>query len=264
MKAEICEQIRCDNASPACSQCAGTSLQCTFTPRTAKRGRPSVVLKQIQDEQNQKADVTTTEQDLSWLLDTSTVTAGPSPAFEQPSFYSPPAVSATVAPVQAEPQPTPSTSARPRRARSTDEIAPRATIAALIDFWFSYWHSFVPCLDQPKFMASFEARQDAHDQSFFSLLLALCSATCTCSHRLPMIPDLGARYATWEDAARRFNASMPPARTREMFQLSDVSVVQNIILVSVYELAIGSSLAFHLVIGLPYQSFKAEVDLITR
>jgi hypothetical protein len=32
-----------------------------------------------------------------------------------------------------------------------------------------------------------------------------------------------------------------------MFKLSDISVVQNIILVSVYELAIGSSLAFHLV-----------------
>lgn len=203
------------------------------------------MIKQIQAEQGDR-EPSTTAQDLDWLLSAvnSAPTGDEAPPFASPSRTEPNLTENGREDFHSCPQAGPS---RPRRARTIEDIAPRDTIAALVAIWFTYWHSFVPCLDPEEFTAAFDAEQDTHDVRFFGLLLALCAACCTCSHRLPIPADLAARFETWEDAARRFNSSMPPARTRDMFKLADVSVVQNIMLVSVYELAIGSSLAFHLV-----------------
>lgn len=79
-----------------------------------------------------------------------------------------------------------------------------------------------------------------------------------------MPEDLYLSFGTWEDAGRAFNAAIPAARTRDMFQDRSVTVVQNIMLVVVYarfmpcsglqaevpiiryERAVGSNLAIHL------------------
>ena len=185
-------------------------MQCAFTARTAKRGRPSTVVQALKAEQEQSEASSSTAVDLDWLLNPCTTTERAAGA-EETAFYSPQSTLPAPLPFDGGSN-VPSSTSRPRRAKTTDEIAPRDTILDLVRLWFKHWHSFVPCLDQQDFLASCEARQDAHDPNFYSLLLALCSAACACSHRLPMPPALALEYATWEDAARRFNASMPPAR----------------------------------------------------
>ncbi|KAM0746695.1 hypothetical protein T439DRAFT_360002 [Meredithblackwellia eburnea MCA 4105] len=231
-------KTKCDIKRPVCGLCMKGGFDCSYDMVKKRKGRPpgSKTRSKQQNAEQEESNSATTSSVLTFQASSSfSPSAVASSAHTAVRFaLTPPASSAS--PV----------AAAPPRSIALDDIVPASTIQIFINLFFDKVAPLYPIFFSPSIKADFLVRRDRVDSRFHEYVLSLCAATAVCLHAEPMPESLRDTFSSWEDAGRTFNLALKPRRLRAMFMDRDVSVIQNIILVLIYELALGSTVAYHL------------------